>query len=125
MVEFLSQSSSVYELSEVGFLKGLVRDANASVRRAMEDMVRPASGACHGRTPGHFGALDVTRQSCGEELGHQAHRLMVQHAMVSFASTKSEPGSVAVVAAERRMVHGRSAGRSTMTSTASRQARVS
>ena len=52
MIEFLSEGSSAYEPSEVGFLKGLVRDANASVRRAMEDMVHPcaftasASGFC-------------------------------------------------------------------------------
>lgn len=62
MVEFLSQGSSVYELSEVGFLKGLVRDANASVRRAMEDMVRPAPPAPNGGNPVHWVAVV---QHCG------------------------------------------------------------
>ena len=40
MRDFLEQGSSTYEpAGDVGFLKGLVRDANASVRRAVEDMV--------------------------------------------------------------------------------------
>ena len=44
MRDFLEQGSSTYEpAGDVGFLKGLVRDANASVRRAVEDMVRPAA----------------------------------------------------------------------------------
>ena len=41
-IEFLSENSSAYEPSDVGFLKGLVRDANASMRRAVGDMVRPS-----------------------------------------------------------------------------------
>ena len=40
MWDFLSESSEAYgPASEIGFFKGLVRDANTSVRRAVGDMV--------------------------------------------------------------------------------------
>ena len=43
IIEFLSENSSTYEISDVGFFKGLVRDANTSVRRAVGDMVGPCT----------------------------------------------------------------------------------